>query len=77
VVAAASELIKLEPYGDNGYYLRAMGLIVVAPLKAIDDYVTASNCSETRQTASASYLGAAKLRKAGSFSAAHPSILGR
>jgi clan AA aspartic protease (TIGR02281 family) len=38
----ASDLIKLEPFNDNGYYLRALAYDRGgAPKKAIDDYVTA------------------------------------
>lgn len=38
----ASNLIKLEPYGDNGYFLRALARDGKGSLKdAIDDYVTA------------------------------------
>jgi clan AA aspartic protease (TIGR02281 family) len=40
--AVASDLIKLEPFGDNGYYLRAVAYDGAGlPKKAIDDYVTA------------------------------------
>jgi clan AA aspartic protease (TIGR02281 family) len=42
VVSTATELIKLEPYGDNGYYLRALGYDRGGNCKkAIDDYATA------------------------------------
>jgi aspartyl protease family protein len=42
VVSAASELIKLEPYSDNGYFLRALGHDRGGNCKkAIDDYATA------------------------------------
>jgi clan AA aspartic protease (TIGR02281 family) len=42
VVSAATELIKLEPYSDNGYYLRALGHDRGGDCKkAIDDYATA------------------------------------
>jgi aspartyl protease family protein len=38
----ASDLIKLEPFDDNGYYLRALAYDRGdLPKKAIDDYVTA------------------------------------
>jgi clan AA aspartic protease (TIGR02281 family) len=38
----ASNLIKLEPYGDNGYFLRALARDGNKSLKsAIDDYITA------------------------------------
>ena len=41
-VSIASQLIELEPYGDNGYYLRALAnLQGKEPRKAIDDFVTA------------------------------------
>jgi tetratricopeptide (TPR) repeat protein len=50
VVSAATELIKLEPYSDNGYFLRALGHDRGGNCnKAIDDYATASNCSATRK----------------------------
>jgi aspartyl protease family protein len=40
--SAATELIKLEPYSDNGYYLRALGHDRGGDCKkAIDDYATA------------------------------------
>ncbi len=40
--AIASNLIKLEPFGDNGYFLRAVARDGSKSLKtAIDDYVTA------------------------------------
>jgi aspartyl protease family protein len=42
VVSAATELIKLEPYGNNGYYLRALGHDRGGHCQqAIDDYATA------------------------------------
>jgi len=42
VVSAATKLIDLEPYGDNGYYLRALGHYRGGNRKmAIDDYATA------------------------------------
>jgi aspartyl protease family protein len=42
VVSAATQLIKLEPYSDNGYYLRALGHDRGGDCKtAIDDYATA------------------------------------
>jgi len=42
VVNAATELISLEPYGDNGYYLRALGHDRSGNCKkAIDDFATA------------------------------------
>jgi aspartyl protease family protein len=42
VVSAATELIRLEPYGDNGYFLRALGHGRGGNCeKAIDDYATA------------------------------------
>jgi clan AA aspartic protease (TIGR02281 family) len=40
--AIAADLIKLEPYGDNGYFLRALARDGKKSWKgAIDDYVTA------------------------------------
>jgi clan AA aspartic protease (TIGR02281 family) len=40
--AVATDLIKLEPFDDNGYYLRALAYDRSSlPKKAIDDYVTA------------------------------------
>ena len=40
--AIASDIIKLEPFRDNGYYLRALAHDRGgSPKKAIDDYVTA------------------------------------
>jgi aspartyl protease family protein len=42
VVSGATELIRLQPYGDNGYYLRALGHDRGGQCKqAIDDYATA------------------------------------
>ena len=42
VVSAATELIRLEPFGDNGYYLRAVGHSRGGNCQqAIDDYATA------------------------------------
>jgi clan AA aspartic protease (TIGR02281 family) len=41
-VRISSKLIQLEPFNDNGYYLRALANDQGAvPKKAIDDYVTA------------------------------------
>jgi clan AA aspartic protease (TIGR02281 family) len=42
VIGGATELIKLEPYADNGYFLRALGHERSGEYKkAIDDYATA------------------------------------
>jgi clan AA aspartic protease (TIGR02281 family) len=42
VIDVATQLIKLEPFADNGYYLRALGYDKAdIPQKAIDDYTTA------------------------------------
>jgi aspartyl protease family protein len=58
----ATELIKLEPFDNNGYFLRAVaydrgGL----PKKAIDDYVTAIELfGDKAKISSASYMGVAR-----------------
>jgi clan AA aspartic protease (TIGR02281 family) len=58
----ATDLIKLEPFNDNGYFLRAVaydrgGL----PRKAIDDYVTAIELFGNKaKISSASYFGIAR-----------------
>lgn len=59
VVSAATELIKLEPYGDNGYYLRALGHDRGGNCKkAIDDYATAIELFGNKERiASVGYLG--------------------
>ena len=59
VVSAATELIKLEPYGDNGYFLRALGHHRAGNCqKAIDDYATAIELfGNKQQIASVGYFG--------------------
>ena len=59
VVSAASELIKLEPYSDNGYYLRALGNDRGGDCKkAIDDYATAIELFGNKdRISSVAYLG--------------------
>ena len=66
----ASNLIKLEPFNNNGYYLRAVayersGL----PKKAIDDYITAIELFGNKdRIASVSYLAMARsYEKLGQF----------
>ena len=58
-VSAASELIRLEPYGDNGYYLRALGHDRGGDCKkAIDDYATAIELFGNKERiASVAYFG--------------------
>jgi clan AA aspartic protease (TIGR02281 family) len=59
VVSAATELIRLEPYGDNGYYLRALGHDRGGNCKkAIDDYATAIELFGNKERiSSAGYFG--------------------
>lgn len=59
VVSAATELIRLEPYGDNGYYLRALGHDRGGNCKkAIDDYATAIELFGNKEKiSSVGYLG--------------------
>src|SRR3954454_9008780 len=59
IVSAAAELIKLEPYGDNGYFLRALGHDRGGNCKkAIDDYTTAIEMFGNKEKiSSVGYLG--------------------
>jgi len=69
-VAVASELIKLEPFDDNGYYLRAVAHERGgSPKKAIDDYVTAVELFGNKdRISSVSYLAMARsYEKLGQF----------
>src|SRR5258708_29778303 len=61
-VTVASNLIALEPYEDNGYYLRAVARDRGGQLKpAIDDYVTAIELFGNKERiASVSYLAMAR-----------------
>ncbi len=61
-VTVATQLIALVPYGDNGYYLRAVAHDRAGePQKAIDDYVTAIELFGSREKiSSVSYLGIAR-----------------
>jgi len=69
-VVVSSKLIELEPFNDNGYFLRAVAYDKGgAPQKAIDDYTTAIELFGNKQTiASVSYLGMARAyEKLGQF----------
>jgi aspartyl protease family protein len=57
----ATEIIKLEPFYDNGYFLRAVAYDRRdMPKKAIDDYVTAIELfGDKAKISSASYMGMA------------------
>jgi clan AA aspartic protease (TIGR02281 family) len=61
-VTIASRLIELEPFHDNGYYLRAVAHERGgSPQKAIDDYTTAIELFGNKQRiASVSYQGIAR-----------------
>jgi aspartyl protease family protein len=61
-VTVASNLIALEPYEDNGYYLRAVARDRAGQLKpAIDDYVTAIELFGNKERiSSVSYLAMAR-----------------
>jgi clan AA aspartic protease (TIGR02281 family) len=61
VVTVATELIKLEPYNDNGFYLRAVAQNQAGSYqRAIDDYVTAIELFGNKdRISSVSYLGMA------------------
>jgi clan AA aspartic protease (TIGR02281 family) len=61
-VAVASDLIKLEPYNDNGFYLRAVAHGQAGSYqRAIDDYVTAIELFGNKdRISSVSYLGMAR-----------------
>ena len=66
----ASDLIKLEPFYDNGYYLRAVAYDRGgSPKKAIDDYVTAIELfGHKDRISSVSYLAMARgYEKLGQF----------
>jgi clan AA aspartic protease (TIGR02281 family) len=58
----ATDLIKLDPFNDNGYFLRAVAYDHGgAPRKAIDDYVTAIELFGMKdKISSAGYLGMAR-----------------
>ena len=73
----ASRLIELEPFSDNGYFLRALANDRGAvPKKAIDDYVTAIELfGDKSKIASVSYYGLARnYEKLGQFCDAALSI---
>jgi clan AA aspartic protease (TIGR02281 family) len=61
-VKVATQLIALMPYGDNGYYLRAVAHDRAGESKmAIDDYVTAIELFGSKERiSSVSYLGIAR-----------------
>jgi clan AA aspartic protease (TIGR02281 family) len=68
--AVASNLIALEPFNDNGYFLRAVAYDRGgSPQKAIDDYTTAIELFGNKQTiSSVSYYGMARsYEKLGQF----------
>src|SRR5262249_37015978 len=58
----ATDLIKLEPYNDNGFFLRAVAHDRAGSYqRAIDDYVTAIELFGNKdRIASVSYLGIAR-----------------
>jgi aspartyl protease family protein len=62
VVTVTTELIKLEPYNDNGFYLRALAHNQSGSYqRAIDDYVTAIELFGNKdRISSVSYLGMAR-----------------
>jgi clan AA aspartic protease (TIGR02281 family) len=69
-VAVASSLIELEPFNDNGYYLRAFAhQHGGSPQKAIDDYTTSIELFGNKERIpSVSYLGMARsYEKLGQF----------
>jgi len=69
-VVVSSKLIELEPFNDNGYFLRAVAYDRSgAQQKAIDDYTTAIELFGNKQTiSSVSYLGMARAyEKLGQF----------
>src|SRR5262245_57762086 len=69
-VTVATDLIKLEPYNDNGFFLRAVAQDRAGSYqKAIDDYVTAIELFGNKdRIASVSYLGIARsYEKLGQF----------
>ena len=61
-VSVATDLIKLEPYSDNGFFLRAVAHQRAGSYqRAIDDYVTAIELFGNKdRIASVSYLGIAR-----------------
>jgi aspartyl protease family protein len=76
-VKIASKLIDLEPFNDNGYFLRALANDRGAmPKKAIDDYLTAIELfGDKSKIASVSYDGLARsYEKLGQFCDAALSI---
>src|SRR5436309_6031417 len=69
-VVVSSKLIELEPFNDNGYFLRAVAYDRGgSQQKAIDDYTTAIELFGNKQTiSSVSYLGMARAyEKLGQF----------
>jgi tetratricopeptide (TPR) repeat protein len=69
-VTVVSDLIKLEPFYDNGYYLRAVAYDRGGSFKkAIDDYITAIELfAHKDRIASVSYFGMARsYEKLGQF----------
>ncbi len=68
--SAASKLIELEPFNDNGYYLRALANDKAGlPKKAIDDYITALELfGDKTRISSVAYLALARnYEKLGQF----------
>jgi aspartyl protease family protein len=61
-VSVATDLIKLEPYNDNGFFLRAVAHQRAGTYqRALDDYVTAIELFGNKdRISSASYLGIAR-----------------
>jgi clan AA aspartic protease (TIGR02281 family) len=61
-VTVTTDLIKLEPYNDNGFYLRAVAHgYAGSHQRAIDDYVTAIELFGNKdRISSVSYLGMAR-----------------
>jgi clan AA aspartic protease (TIGR02281 family) len=61
-VSVATDLIKLEPYNDNGFFLRAVAHDRAGSYqRAIDDYVTAIELFGNKdRISSVSYLGIAR-----------------
>jgi aspartyl protease family protein len=61
-VSVATDLIKLEPYNDNGFFLRAVAHQRAGSYqRAIDDYVTAIELFGNKdRISSAGYLGIAR-----------------
>jgi clan AA aspartic protease (TIGR02281 family) len=69
-VTVASDLIKLQPFNDSGYYLRAVANDRGGfPKKAIDDYITTIELFGNKEKiGSASYYGMARnYEKLGQF----------